>query len=110
MIDCKYLERRDTSMFGSDVFDHPNYDFFCNRSGEPVEIFSPNCVKSCKYYVPEIIKTKSTAISVSFPGFTPSFKMIIEVPVDRDAEEYIDDLLEEFVSEDMFYNLVWDFE
>lgn len=56
------------------------------------------------------MKTKSTAISVSFPGFTPRFKMIIEVPVDRDAEEYIDDLLEEFVSEDMFYNLVWDFE
>ena len=44
MIDCKYLERRDTSMFGSDVFDHPSYDFFCNRSGEPVEVFSPNCV------------------------------------------------------------------
>lgn len=55
-------------------------------------------------------ETKPTVISVSPSTFIPSFKMIINVPVSVDAEEYIDDLLESFINEDIFYNLEWDFE
>ena len=53
MIDCKFMERRDVSAYGSDVFDHPTYKFFCNRSGDNVELLSPFCVEACKYCIPK---------------------------------------------------------
>lgn len=54
-------------------------------------------------------KTKEVAISVTPTCFTPTFKMIIDIPETEDEEEYIDDLLGSFVSEEVFYNLEWDF-
>lgn len=41
--------------------------------------------------------------------FIPEFKMKISVPKDRDAEEYIDELLDSILDEDLKYNVEWDF-
>ncbi len=41
--------------------------------------------------------------------FAPGFKMIISVHDDRDAEEYIDELLDSILNEDLRYNVEWDF-
>ena len=41
--------------------------------------------------------------------FIPEFEMIISVPDDRDAEEYIDELLDSILAEDLKYNVDWDF-
>ena len=41
--------------------------------------------------------------------FVPEFEMIVYVPDDRDAEEYIDELLDSILAEDLKYNVDWDF-
>lgn len=41
--------------------------------------------------------------------FAPEFEMIISTPNDRDEEEYIDELLDGILNEDMKYNVEWDF-
>lgn len=41
--------------------------------------------------------------------FAPEFEMIIPVPEERDAEEYIDDLLDAILSDEFRYNVEWDF-
>ena len=41
--------------------------------------------------------------------FAPEFTMTIDVPDDRDAEEYIDEFLEGVVKEEFAFNLEWDF-
>lgn len=41
--------------------------------------------------------------------FTPEFDMIIPVPDGRDAEEYIDELLDSLLNDDLRYNIEWDF-
>lgn len=41
--------------------------------------------------------------------FAPEFEMIISVPEDRDDEEYIDELLDEILSDEFRYNAEWDF-
>ena len=49
-------------------------------------------------------------IVVSPSCFVPIFIMEIDVPDDRDAEEYIDDLLDTIFSQDHRYNCEWEFE
>ena len=41
--------------------------------------------------------------------FVPEFEMIIPIPENRDAEEYIDELLEAVLSDEFHYNVEWDF-
>lgn len=41
--------------------------------------------------------------------FAPEFEIIISVPEDRDAEEYINELLDSILNEDLRYNVEWDF-
>lgn len=41
--------------------------------------------------------------------FAPEFEIIISIPEDRDAEEYIDELLDSILNEDLRYNVEWDF-
>lgn len=41
--------------------------------------------------------------------FSAEFKMIIPIPSDRDHEEYIDELMEFILNEDLKYNVEWDF-
>lgn len=41
--------------------------------------------------------------------FAPEFLMVIPVPNDRDAEEYIDELLDSILCEEFRYNIEWDF-
>lgn len=48
-------------------------------------------------------------ISVKPSCFAPEFEMIISIPEDRDTEEYIDELLDCILNEDLRYNVDWDF-
>lgn len=41
--------------------------------------------------------------------FAPAFEAIIPVPDGRDSEEYIDELLDAILSDDIKYNIEWDF-
>lgn len=41
--------------------------------------------------------------------FSPELEMIIPVPTERDADEYIDELLEAILSDEFRYNSEWDF-
>lgn len=52
---------------------------------------------------------KKRTISVAPSCFLPEFEMIISIPEDRDAEGYIDELLDAILKEDLRYNAEWDF-
>lgn len=41
--------------------------------------------------------------------FSPEFEMIISVPNNRDAEEYIDELLDGILNDDFRYSCKWEF-
>lgn len=41
--------------------------------------------------------------------FAPEFEMVIPIQDERNAEEYIDELLDGILNEDMKYNVEWDF-
>lgn len=41
--------------------------------------------------------------------FISEFEMIIPVPDNRDSEEYIDELLDGILNDDLKYNVEWDF-
>lgn len=41
--------------------------------------------------------------------FAPEFEMVIPVPTDRDDEEYIDELLDGILNNEVRYNIEWDF-
>lgn len=48
-------------------------------------------------------------IFVQLPRSIPKFEMIIEIPEDRDSEEYIDELLDSMLNEGLRYSAEWDF-
>ena len=54
-------------------------------------------------------KILPTRIKISLSCFAPDIVMEIQVPSDRDKEEYIDELLESILSEEFRYNAEWDF-
>ena len=41
--------------------------------------------------------------------FAPELEMIIPIPDNRDAEEYIDELLDAILADEFRYNVEWDF-
>jgi hypothetical protein len=48
-------------------------------------------------------------IELTLSCFSPTVIMEIIVPNDRDAEEYIDELLETILTEEFSYNAEWNF-
>lgn len=48
-------------------------------------------------------------IYVKASCFAPGFRMAIDVPEDRDAVEYIDELLDAILDRDLKNNTEWDF-
>ena len=50
-----------------------------------------------------------TEIRIKPSCFLPMLEMTVYVPKDRDAEEYIDELLEAMLKEDLTFNVEWDF-
>lgn len=48
-------------------------------------------------------------IVVGLSCFAPMIKMEIDVPDNRDAEEYIDELLDSILADEYRYNADWDF-
>ena len=48
-------------------------------------------------------------IKVSLSCFAPAIIMDIAIPENRDAEEYIDELLDTILTEEFRYNADWDF-
>lgn len=41
--------------------------------------------------------------------FTPGFEMIIPIPTDRDDEEFIDEMLDGILKDNLRYEIEWDF-
>ena len=41
--------------------------------------------------------------------FAPEFEMIVSIPEDRDAVDYIDELLEGILADEFRRNVEWDF-
>lgn len=48
-------------------------------------------------------------ILVKLSCFVPELEMIIAIPENRDGEEYIDELLDGILNDEMRYNIEWDF-
>ena len=48
-------------------------------------------------------------IEVLLSCFAPTIIMEIEIPQDRNAEEYIDELLDTILAEEFRYNAEWSF-
>lgn len=48
-------------------------------------------------------------IEVILSCFAPTIVMEISIPDDRDAEEYIDELLDSILSDEFRYNAEWNF-
>lgn len=55
-------------------------------------------------------KINEVRITVESEGFFPGFTVIIGVPKNVDEEEYIDDVLESVFKEEVWENMVWDFD
>ena len=51
----------------------------------------------------------TTKIELTLSCFAPTIVMEIKTPHDRDAEEYIDELLESMLAEEFRYNAEWNF-
>lgn len=56
-----------------------------------------------------VIEMEKRTIFVKPSCFSPEFEMIVSVPESRDAEEYIDELLDGILNEDLRHNVEWDF-
>ena len=54
-------------------------------------------------------KSVERTVIVKPDCFTPEIKMIVTIPADWDAEEYIDELLDHILNENMRYNCEWTF-
>ena len=50
-----------------------------------------------------------TKIEVTLSCFVRTFMMEIIVPINVDAEEYIDEFLDSILAEDFRYNVEWNF-
>lgn len=48
MAECIYFDYEDTTSWHGDVFDHPDYEYYCLREKKK-KIFSWTCSK-CSYY------------------------------------------------------------
>lgn len=46
---CIYFSAEDVTPWHGDVFDHPEYKYYCNRTNKIKEIFPWTCSK-CPYY------------------------------------------------------------
>lgn len=48
-MECKYRKIEDITPWHGDIFDHPNYKYYCTRQDKTKEIFSWTCFK-CPFY------------------------------------------------------------
>ena len=52
MAECIYFRYEDTTPWQGDVFDHPDYEYYCVRNTKKKKIFSWTCF-GCPYYTKE---------------------------------------------------------
>lgn len=52
MAECIYFRYEDTTPWHGDVFDHPDYEYYCVRNTKKKEIFSWTCLE-CPHYTKE---------------------------------------------------------
>lgn len=48
-MECKYCRIEDVTSWHGDIFDHPDYKYYCARQDKIKEIFSWTCSK-CPHY------------------------------------------------------------
>lgn len=59
--------------------------------------------------LPVFREEKVAHISLTLSCFAPTVEIRIVIPPNRDAEEYIDELLDSILVEEFRYNCEWDF-
>lgn len=74
-----------------------------------VTIPSDGTVGYCPICDKEVTGMEKRTIWVKPSCFAPEFEMVIPVPTDRDDEEYIDELLDGILNNEVRYNIEWDF-
>lgn len=47
--DCIFYECQDVTSWHGDVFDHPDYEYYCHKSGKVVKIIPYIHCKKCEY-------------------------------------------------------------
>lgn len=52
MAECIYFRYEDTTPWHGDVFDHPDYEYYCVRNTKKKEIFPWTCLE-CPHYIKE---------------------------------------------------------
>lgn len=52
MAKCIYFRYEDTTPWHGDVFDHPDYEYYCVRNTKKKEIFPWTCLE-CPHYTKE---------------------------------------------------------
>lgn len=48
-MECKYFKAEDVTSWHGDVFDHPDYKYYCTRQDKIKEIFPWTCSKCLLY-------------------------------------------------------------
>ena len=48
-MECKYHKIEDVTSWHGDIFDHPDYKYYCTRQDKTKEIFSWTCLY-CPFY------------------------------------------------------------
>ena len=81
----------------------------CPRCGHHINIHSDGTVGYCPICDKEVTDMEKRTIWVKPSCFAPEFEMVIPVPTDRDDEEYIDELLDGILNNEVRYNIEWDF-
>lgn len=81
----------------------------CPRCGHHINIPSDGTVGHCPICDKEVTDMEKRTIWVKPSCFAPEFEMVIPVPTDRDDEEYIDELLDGILNNEVRYNIEWDF-
>lgn len=67
------------------------------------------CGDSQKKKITPIVSVERKTILIKASSFAPEFKMIISIPEERDDEEYIDELLDRILVDELRYDVEWDF-
>lgn len=81
---------------------------FAGEYGYYLSVLFETCAHLSKktFSVPTV---ERRTILIQASSFAPEFKMIISIPEERDAEEYIDELLDRILVDELRYDIEWDF-
>lgn len=83
-------------------------DDFAGEYGYYLSMLFETCAHLSKKTV-SVLTVERRMILVKANHLAPGFEMIISIPKERDAEEYIDELLDRILVDELRYSIEWDF-